>query len=184
MKKSILFAAALCSMTCLCSCGGSSKGVVSGGDQEVFVPCSGPEYSTNSQFFRATAVGVSTDMNIARKKAMSTARADIASSIESKVKTVVDDYTSSYQQGNADESKRRYQEMTRISVEQSLRGLRTICEKTMRGRDGNYKVYVTLELGGDQLLENMANTIQADDRTMIDFEYSRFKKMFEDEMAK
>ena len=182
MKKSIFLVAAFCGMALLSSCGGTTQSVVQA-DQEVFVPCSGPEFMTNNEYIRASAMGLSTDMNMAKKKALASARTDIASAIETRVRSVIDEYGSSYQNGENEEAKSRYQQMSRSSINQSLRGLRTICEKTMKTPDGKYKVYVTLELAGEQLLEDMAQNIKADDKLRVDFEYEKFKKIFEEEMA-
>ena len=102
----------------------------------------------------------------------------------SKVKSVTDSYVSSYQQGENDESKSRYQSLTRTVVEQELSGTRVICEKTMKTPDGKYKVYVSLELAGEEIMNAMANRIKNDDKLRIDFEYEKFKKVFEEEMSK
>ena len=69
-------------------------------------------------------------------------------------------HLSSYQQGENDESKSRYQSLTRTVVEQELSGTRVICEKTMKTPDGKYKVYVSLELAGEEIMNAMANRIK------------------------
>ena len=97
---------------------------------------------------------------------MTEARAEIATAINAKVKSVTDSYVSSYQQGENDESKSRYQSLTRTVVEQE------------------YKVYVSLELAGEEIMNAMANRIKNDDKLRIDFEYEKFKKVFEEEMSK
>lgn len=181
MKKISYLLSACCIMLMLVSCG-SSK--VATGDVKVNVPCSGPQFQQDKEYFRASAMGLSTDMTIAKKKAMSTARTEIAGKINATVKSVTDDYVSSYNQGEQDESKRRFQELSRTVVEQELSGLRVICEETMRAPDGNYKVYVAVELLGKDISEKMANGVKNDDKLRIDFEYEKFKKVFEEEMNK
>ena len=167
------------------SCGSSKSAAGQGGDVEVNVPCSGVEFQTDKEYFRASAMGLSTNMNIAKQKAMTEARAGLAASISAKVKTVTDNYSSSYQMGENDDSKNRYQSLTRTVVDQELSGTRVICEKTMRDTsNGNYKVYVALELAGDEIMNAMANRIKDDDKLRVDFEYEKFKKVFEEEMSK
>lgn len=163
---------------------GSAKSVAQTQDVAVDVPCSGLEFQTNKEYFRASAMGLSTDMSIAKKKAMTNARAEIAAAIKAKVETVTDNYASSYQQGEKDESKSRYQSLTRTVVEQELSGTRVICEKTMKSTDGNYKVYIALELAGNEIAQAMGNRIKNDDKLRIDFEYEKFKKVFDEEMSK
>ena len=173
MKRINLLGTALLTIAVMTSCG-SSKPVTQTVQQpavqqdvEINVPCSGPEFQTNKE-----------------KKAMTEARAEIATAINAKVKSVTDSYVSSYQQGENDESKSRYQSLTRTVVEQELSGTRVICEKTMKTPDGKYKVYVSLELAGEEIMNAMANRIKNDDKLRIDFEYEKFKKVFEEEMSK
>lgn len=190
MKRINLLGTALLTIAVMTSCG-SSKPVTQTVQQpavqqdvEINVPCSGPEFQTNKEYFRASSMGLSTDMSIAKKKAMTEARAEIVTAINAKVKSVTDSYVSSYQQGENDESKSRYQSLTRTVVEQELSGTRVICEKTMKTPDGKYKVYVSLELAGEEIMNAMANRIKNDDKLRIDFEYEKFKKVFEEEMSK
>lgn len=180
MKRINLLGTALLTIAVMTSCG-SSKPVTQTVQQpavqqdvEINVPCSGPEFQTNKEYFRASSMGLSTDMSIAKKKRWRILRAEIATAINAKVKSVTDSYVSSYQQGENDESKSRYQSLTRTVVEQELSGTRVICEKPWR-LDGKYKVYVSLELAGEEIMNAMANRIKNDDKLRIDFEYEKFK---------
>lgn len=92
-----LLAATSISVTTFTACGSSKP--LPQGDVEIIVPCSGSNYSTNNEYVRASAMGLSTDMNIAKKKALSSARSEIATAIEAKVKILTEDYISSYQNG-------------------------------------------------------------------------------------
>lgn len=188
MKK-INFCMVMLLSLVLASCGSSKQAVAQAvpqvaQDVAIETHCSGPEFMTNKEYFRASAMGLSTDQTIAKKKALSSVRTEIATSISAKVKAVTDDYVSSYQQGENDESKRRYQELSRTVVDQQLSGTRIICEKTMKTPDGKYKVYVAMELAGKEIMDAMAARIKNDDKLKIDFEYEKFKKVFEDEMSK
>lgn len=190
MKKISLLGVSLLIIAVLTSCGSSKPATqpvqqpTVQQDVEINVPCSGPEFQTNKEYFRASSMGLSTNMTTAKKIAMTEARADIAASVSAKVKSVTDSYASSYQQGENDDSKSRFQSLNRTVVEQELSGTRLICEKTMRTPDGKYKVYVCLELAGQEIMDAMANRIKNDEKLRIDFEYEKFKKVFEEEMSK
>lgn len=180
MKKFyFLFCLSLLILT-LNSCG-SSKGMQ---ETEIEVPCSGPDFMTSTEYFRASANGLSTDLSTAKKKAMSNVRAELASAISSKVQQVVDDYTSSYQSGENDDTKKRFQDLSRTVVNQELNGVRVICEKTMRTKDGKYRVYVAVELAGNAIAKAMGDRISNDEKLRIDFEYEKFKKVFDEELKK
>ena len=152
------------------------------GDVEIVVPCTGPEFMTNNQYIRATGMALSNDMSVAKKKCMAAARSEIALAIEAKVKTVTDQYVSSYQMGEEDETKQRFEEMTRQAAKQTLSGLRIICDKMMKTPEGKYRAYVTLELAGKDLLNTITDDIMKDDKLRVDFEYEKFKEVFEEEM--
>ena len=110
-----MIAIAALGVVCLTGCGSSKTAAQSQQDVEVIVPCSGPEFMTNNEYFRASAVGLSTDMNIAKKKAMTEARTGLAEAIQTKVQAVTDNYSSSYQQGENEEAKSRYQSLVGTS---------------------------------------------------------------------
>ncbi len=177
MKKLLICALAACS---LFACG--SKEEISKGDKELSLPCDGPEYQSDSKTFRAWAQGYSTDMNIARNKALTVARAELATQISATIKRVTDNYSSSYQTGVDEEAKARFQDMVRVVVEQKLSGTRVICNKMFETKDGKYRSVVVVELGADDLAIEIQNKVSDEDKMRIDYEYEKFKEVFENEM--
>lgn len=155
------------------------------GETEVKVLCSGPEFFTDNKVFRANALGESMDQATAKKKAMSNARADLASAINTRVKAVVDNYVNSREMQNREEVGERYESLAREVVDQQLTGVKTICEKTMKvNATGNYKTYVAIELSAQELLSAYNERLSADERLRVDYDYERFKETFEKEMEK
>ena len=114
------------------------------GETLIEVYCSGPEYQSNNEFFRANQVGESVDQATAKKKAQSNARAELASSIETTVKAVVDNYVNSRELNNVEEAEERFESLSREVANQKLTGINTICEKTTRTSDGKYKTYIAI----------------------------------------
>ncbi len=155
------------------------------GETEVFVHCSGPEYFTNDKVFRANALGESMDQSTAKKKAMSNARQDLASSINTQVKAVIDNYVNSREMNNREEVGERYESLAREVVDQKLTGTKTICEKLMRvDATGNYKAYVAIELSAQDLLSAYNERLSSDERLRIDYDYEKFKETFNQEMER
>ncbi len=155
------------------------------GEVEVVIPCSGPEFFTNDKVFRANALGESMDQATSKKKAMSNARADLASAINTQVKAVIDNYVNSREMNNREEVGERYESLAREVVDQKLTGTKTICEKMMRvGGTGNYKAYVAIELSAQDLLSAYNERISSDERLRIDYDYEKFKETFDKEMEK
>lgn len=154
------------------------------GEEKVTLYCSGKEYFSDDKFFRANDVGESTNQSMAKRKALSNARLQLAASIETTVKAVIDNYFNSYTSGKTIEDRERYEGLSREVINQRLAGVRTICEEFTRTPDGNYKCYVAIELSGEDLANSIAKRISEDEKLRIDFQYENFKKTFEQEMEK
>jgi outer membrane protein assembly factor BamE (lipoprotein component of BamABCDE complex) len=156
----------------------------SSGEVEVLTPCFGPEYQSNSKALRFSAIGESMDQMTAKKKAMSEARAGLAAAINTVVKAVTDNYVKSGNYNNKEELMKNYEGVTREVVNQTLAGTMPICEKTMMQKDGTYKYYVCLELGGSEILQSINNKMTNNEMLKVDYNYEKFKKTFDEEMSK
>ena len=153
------------------------------GEELVTEYCAGPEYFSNEEFFRSNGLGESMDQATARKRAMSNARADLASSISTTVKGTIDNYVNSREFNNREEVEERFEGLTREVINQQLNGVKTICQKAVRvTANGNYKYYVALELSGQDMLGAMNQRLSQDERLRIDYDYEQFKQTFEQEM--
>ncbi len=155
------------------------------GETEIKVMCSGPEFFTNSEVFRANALGESMDQATAKKKALANARAQMASDINTQIKGVIDNYVNSREMNNREEVAERFEGLTREVVDQKLSGVRTICEKqVVVNATGNYKTYIAIELSAQDLLSAYNERLSNDERLRIDYDYEKFKETFEAEMNK
>ncbi len=154
------------------------------GEVLIDVYCSGPEYFTTKKYFRANAIGESLDQMTAKKKALSNARAQLAADIENTMKVVGDNYVKSSEFNNKEEVTETFQEMARTVVDQTLQGLRTICEKQTKTPAGKYKTYIAIELSAEELVSEYNERLSNDERLRADYNYEKFKETFEKEMAK
>lgn len=179
MKK-VLFAVVIALFAVSCA----SKKAAYQGDVEVAIPCSGTEFQSNNKVFRAQGMGYSNDMQTAKNKALMNARAELATSISSTIKRVVDNYSSSYQLGQNEEAKSKFQDLARLVVNQELQGSIVICDKMMKTPEGQFRSYVAIELGGPEVANKIGNAVKDDEKLRIDYEYEKFKKVFEEEMNK
>jgi hypothetical protein len=164
--------------------GCKSKQTIPEGEKEVVVPCSGPEYFTNTKIFRANSIGESMDQVTSKKKALTNARNELAQSIQTTVKTVTDNYTNSREMNKREELEQRFEQLNREVVDQTLQGVRTICEKLVQTKEGNFKTYIAIELSADDLVKQYNERLSKDERLKIDYDYEKFKATFDAEMAK
>ena len=153
-------------------------------DEEVLIQtyCSGPEYFTDKDYFRANSIGESTDQVMSKKKALSNAKAELAGSVGTMVKTVSDNYLMSHEANNVEDIRERFEELTRQVVKQELSGIKTICEKQTKTKQGTYKTYIAIELAGDEITNAMKDRLSGDTKLQIDFQYEKFKDEMEKEM--
>lgn len=162
----------------------SKKDVVQAppGETRVEVLCSGPEFFSDNNYFRANSVAESQNQANSKRIALSNARAELASHIETTVKSVIDNYFQDVAVGNRSEFVQRYEGLSREVVNQRLSGTRIICEELTRTSGGLYKTYIAIELSGEDIINAMNQRIAAEERLRLDYDYEKFKKTFNQEM--
>jgi hypothetical protein len=165
-------------------CKSSKKDKTPAGETEVVVPCSGPDYFTTNKVFRANSIGESMDQVTSKKKALTNARNELAQAIQTTVKTVTDNYTNSTSMDKKEQLEQKFESLNREVVDQTLQGIRTICEKLVQTKEGNYKTYVAIELSADDLVKQYNSRLSADDKLKVDYDYEKFKDTFNKEMDK
>lgn len=154
------------------------------GEIEVKLYCSGSEFFSTSESFRANAVGESMDQNTSKRKALNEARTQLASSIQTTIKATTDNYVNSREFNNKEEVLERFESLSREVVNQQLNGTRTICERLTKTPQGTFKTYIAIELGGDELIKKVNERLSRDERLRIDYDYEKFKETFDKEMEK
>lgn len=180
----LLLAAAVIFGGTFSSCS-SKKGVADVKDEELIeLHCSGPEFRSDKNTFRANATGESTDMEIARKKAGSNSKATLAAQIQTTIKGVTDNYVNSREFNNVEEVEERFEVLNREVVNQQLNSVKTICEKITKTKAGTYKCYMAIEMSTDALEEALNNKLSKDQRLKVDYDYEKYKETFDKEMDK
>ena len=153
------------------------------GETELRLPCS--EFRSDATTFRAFSFGESMDLNTAKRKALSNARSELAGMLSTTMKVVGDNYVKSSEFNNVEEILERFEENARTVINQELRGVITVCERTTRVDNSNvFKYYLALELSAERLADSYAQTLTRDQSMKIDFNYERFKETFEAEMRR
>ena len=153
------------------------------GEVEIVLPCS--EFKSDKKYFRSYSFGESTDANVAKKKALSNAREELAGQISSTMKVVGDNYVKSSEFNNVEEVLERFEQNSRTVINERLSGIKPVCDKLMMvTATQKYKYYVALELSGDDLVDDYYKTLSNDQSLRIDYNYEKFKQTFNEEMEK
>lgn len=164
----------------LLSCGGSKEVAAPKGETEIFLPCS--EFRSDRNTFRAFSSGESLDQAVAKKKALSNVRAEMAGMISSTMKAVGDNYVKSSEVNNVEEVLERFEENARTVINQQLSGTKVVCDRLTQTQEGRYKYYVAIELSGDNIVKDYYKSLSKNDKLLVDYSYEKFKETFEKEM--
>ena len=186
MKKQILRSIGILALATVTftACKGKKKVIEPPkGEIEVILPCT--EFKSDGEYFRSYSFGESADANVAKKKALSNAKAELAGQISTTMKVVGDNYVKSSEFNNKEELLERFEENARTVIAEKLNGVKPICDRlTQVTASGKYKYYIALELSGDELVNDYYNSLTKSESLKIDYNYEKFKKTFEDEMKK
>ena len=184
MKKIFLMLSVIASVALFASCSSTQPTATNTSDSTYEVPCSGPDYRTDATTFRATANAVAGNEDVARKQATASARAELAASINSTIKAVSDNYAKNYVEGETPATVQRFEELARTVVSQKISGSHIICEKYQKMGEAKYRCYVCVQLATADVLSALNSSLSNDSKLKIDYDYEKFKKTFEEEMAK
>ncbi|MFW5725531.1 MAG: hypothetical protein ACOCX0_03715 [Bacteroidota bacterium] len=155
----------------------------SGLGQEVVLPCSDNEFHSDATHFRGTGIGEGTNLASARRKASLDANAALAANVNRTIKSVTDRYTQDITVGDANEYAEKFEDLTRSVVNQVLNNVASVCNQTYE-KDGKYSVYTAVEVGKDELLENISSRISSDERLRLDYDKMKFEQIFNEEMER
>jgi hypothetical protein len=122
-------------------------------------------------------------MNVAKKKALSNAKTELAGMVNSTMKVVADNYVKSVEVNNVEEVIERFEENSRTVIDERLSGAVVICDRvTQVPASGKFKYYIALELDGDKIVKDYYKALSKNDKIMVDYNYEKFKETFEKEM--
>jgi hypothetical protein len=172
----------------LFSCGGITPG------KKVKEPFSGSKYQSNNKYFRATGKGESKSQQIAKSKAMTNAKTNLAGMVRSNMRRVADVYIAETGNGDASDLAEKFQSLSREIVNQDIADLRVIGDETYKNDEGKYTSYVALEAKKKSMYKWLKKLIKLDNKAdaatkkemekMIDKEIKRLEDLDEEEDTK
>ena len=155
-----------------------------GGFTEIDIPCSGPKFRSDKNFFRADNSAKSQDMSLSREKALTLAKARLASLIETQIKSVTDRYVNEREFGDESEFEQKFENLTREVVNLKMNDIRIICEKPGSLGNGQYQTFVAIEIDKESLLNGINDGISKDKKLQIDYDKMKYEQIFNEEMDK
>ena len=122
------------------------------------MPCS--ECVKSKDAIRVWASGTSDNETTARKKAMATASAELASVLSKTVNTITEQYTTALNEGRQGQSKTLFNEKNIIEVNRVINGATIICDEWTKSENGQYTNYIVLELKGNKIVEAIGKEVE------------------------
>lgn len=154
------------------------------GAVEISVPFSSKEYRSDENYFRSKQSGRSPSDATAKKIAMQSARAEMASNINATVKRVTDQYTNQRTVGNTMEFENKFEELSREVVNLEMSNVKEIGEKLFKEADGSYTYWIALEANKKEVFDKIDAKISNDAKLKLDYDKQKFQQIFDAEMKK
>jgi predicted RNase H-like nuclease (RuvC/YqgF family) len=152
------------------SCNSSKSGM-----KEVKTPFKGSKYESNLRYFRSVASGESINLETAKNKAMLNANQRLASSVQTEIKNVTENYQNERKVDNTlGDFGERFQQLTREVMSTTLIGSNLIEEKIFIKTDKTYQVWIAMELRKKEMYKRMKqmakekNTLSALEKKAIE----------------
>ena len=118
----------------------------------------------------------------AKQNAANNARQELATMMQATVERVIDDYASTYIDGDAMDFKESVKELSRTIVKQVVKNSVPAIPGWSEKKEKGTMFYVCLETNPNALLESISEKVSNDAKLRTDFEYEKFKQVFEKEM--
>jgi Spy/CpxP family protein refolding chaperone len=126
-------------------------------------PFTGNKYESNAAWWRGTGMGASSKQNIARGKADSEARSQLASQVGTNMRAVTDQYLGQTENERARDVADKFQSLVREVMNTELADMRKIGEETyFNETTKEYTVYVAYEIRKNAMLRFMRKQARTD----------------------
>lgn len=180
MKKlSLLVCAALLGMFVV-SCG-SSKEVAKDPEKEACDQCLSTKDAIRAE--GSYLAQFENQIPKAKQAAANSARQELARIMEVKISSVIEDYSSTYIDGDAQEFKQSLKDLSRTVVQQTVKGAVAVKSWSEKMKTGTM-YYTCLEVSSNNVLDNIKTKVSNDAKLRTDFEYEKFKQVYDKEMEK
>lgn len=119
----------------------------------------------------------------AKQNARNNARQELARIMKTKIESVIEDYSSTYIDGDAQDFKQSVKDLSRSVVDQTVTGAIPVKEWSEQMKSGTM-FYSCVELSANNVLTEIKERVSNDAKLRTDFEYEKFKQVFDKEMEK
>ena len=147
------------------------------------LPCEDAGKS-DKNFYRASAMATSSDLSLAKEKALLLAKQRLVTLINSNTKSVTDRYVNEREMGEASEFEQKFENLTREVADETLQNIVVACEKASVLDSKKYRAFIAIEVNKKELLEGINKKLTNNAKLQVDYDKMKFEEIFNQEMEK
>lgn len=147
------------------------------------MPCEDKGRS-DKNFYRASAMATSSDLSLAKEKALLNAKQRLVTLINSNTKSVTDRYVNEREFGDASEFEQKFENLTREVADETISNIVVACEKASVLDNGKYRGFVAIEVSKEEILNGINNKLSNNQKLQVDYDKKKFEEIFNQEMEK
>ncbi len=147
------------------------------------LPCEDAGKS-DKNFYRASAMATSSDLSLAKEKALLLAKQRLVTLINSNTKSVTDRYVNEREMGEASKYEQKFENLTREVADETLQNIVVACEKASVLDSKKYRAFIAIEVNKKELLEGINKKLTNNAKLQVDYDKKKFEEIFNQEMEK
>ena len=182
LKLKLLLAIALVFLAT--SCHTAKKVSYSKEKTEVKMPLAGSEFKSDNNYYRVVSQGVSPDISMAEKIAMSNARTKMATQIQTLVKNVTRNYAEQMKDGKSFTNGESFQSLSEDVAKQVIPNITVKESKVLKGDDNIFEYWVCIEVLKKDILNRAGSELSSNKIYKIEENRDAFQKIFDAEINK
>lgn len=147
------------------------------------VPCE-KDGKSDKKFFRASSMATSSDLQLAKEKALLLAKQRLVTLINSNTKSVTDRYVNEREFGDASEFEQKFENLTREVADETLNNIVVTCEKASVLDDKKYRAFIAIEVSKEDVMTGIDRKLSNNQKLQVDYDKKKFEEIFNQEMEK
>ena len=147
------------------------------------LPCE-KEGRSDKNYFRASAMATSSDLSLAKEKALLAAKQRLVTLINSNTKTVTDRYVNEREFGDASEFEQKFENLTREVADETINNVVVTCEKASVLDNGKYRGFISVEVSKEDIKNGIDRELSKNAKLQVDYDKAKFEEIFNEEMNK
>lgn len=159
------------------SCASAKKTKANKGEKEIEQLCN---YATDETAYYCNGIAESSDMQMAKDKAVAAARAELAENL----KISVERFAKQYRIDTNADAGIKFEDSLQTITLQTISDSHIVCSRFTKLDSGKYRAYVTVKLSKKTVEESIRETIKKDAKELLDQYQKEFEKAIEEAVVK